>query len=242
MLDVDQQRFQIALQALAAALQEFFFVGGRLGVQVGKAEGFADADEHIASKALLRCVRDTHGNPGQSELEVRCPFGGISEAHRSLADHVQPPRVRRDALAEDGNDASSEQARHASGDSQLVALAGEIALVLMVDASGHSDYPKAAHEPAVERVIRNRILGDQVDLSVGELSGATGIGRFTYGTLDYQGNIRRDQTYSVSGDLIYKMNRTLWVKGTLRRDWLDSNIPGNSTASTVALVGVRVQN
>src|SRR5207253_2665989 len=36
---------------------------------------------------------------------------------------------------------------------------------------GHSDYPKAAHEPAVERVIRNRILGDQVDLSVGELSG-----------------------------------------------------------------------
>jgi hypothetical protein len=46
----------------------------------------------------------------------------------------------------------------------------------------------------------------------------------------------------VSGDLIYKMNRTLWIKGTLRRDWLDSNIPGNSTASTVAMVGVRVQN
>ncbi len=70
----------------------------------------------------------------------------------------------------------------------------------------------------------------------------TGIGKFTWGSLDYQGDGRRDKTYSVSGDLIYKMNRTLWVKGTLRRDWLDSNIPGNSTASTVAMVGVRLQN
>jgi hypothetical protein len=70
----------------------------------------------------------------------------------------------------------------------------------------------------------------------------TGIGRFTYGTLDYQGNIRRDQTYSVSGDLIYKMNRNLWLKGTLRRDWLDSNVPGASSNSTVVMLGVRVQN
>jgi hypothetical protein len=70
----------------------------------------------------------------------------------------------------------------------------------------------------------------------------TGIGKFTWGTQQYQGDARFDRFYSVSGDLIYKMNRTLWVKGTLRRDWLDSNIPGNSTASTVAMVGVRVQN
>jgi hypothetical protein len=70
----------------------------------------------------------------------------------------------------------------------------------------------------------------------------TGIGRFTYGTLTYQGNIRRDQTYSVSGDLIYKMNRSIWLKGTLRRDWLDSNVPGASSNSTVVMLGVRVQN
>jgi hypothetical protein len=70
----------------------------------------------------------------------------------------------------------------------------------------------------------------------------TGIGRFTYGTLDYQGNIRRDQTYSVSGDLIYKMNRSIWLKGTLRRDWLESNVPGASSNSTVVMMGVRVQN
>ena len=70
----------------------------------------------------------------------------------------------------------------------------------------------------------------------------TAIGKFTWGSLDYQGDGRRDKIYTVSGDLIYKMTRSLWVKGTLRRDWLDSNIPGNSTASTVAMFGVRVQN
>lgn len=70
----------------------------------------------------------------------------------------------------------------------------------------------------------------------------TGIGKFSYGTLDYQGNIRRDQTYSVSGDLIYKLNRSIWLKGTLRRDWLESNVIGASSNSTVVMLGVRVQN
>lgn len=70
----------------------------------------------------------------------------------------------------------------------------------------------------------------------------TAIGRFTWGTLDYQGDNRSDKIYSISGDLIYKMNRNLWVKGTLRRDWLDSNIPGNSTNATVVMLGVRLQH
>jgi hypothetical protein len=42
--------------------------------------------------------------------------------------------------------------------------------------------------------------------------------------------------------LIYKLTRTFWIKGTLRRDWLQSNIAGDSTDSTVAMLGVRVQN
>jgi hypothetical protein len=70
----------------------------------------------------------------------------------------------------------------------------------------------------------------------------TAIGKFTYGTYDYQGNIRRDKTYSLEGDLIYKLNRNLWVKGTLRRDILNSNIPLSSSASTVVMLGVRLQN
>jgi hypothetical protein len=70
----------------------------------------------------------------------------------------------------------------------------------------------------------------------------TGIGRFTYGTLDYQGDDRTDKIYTLSGDLIYRMTRSLWLKGTLRRDWLDSTSPGSSSASTVVMLGVRLQN
>jgi len=70
----------------------------------------------------------------------------------------------------------------------------------------------------------------------------TAIGKFTWGTLDYQGDNRKDKIYTVSGDLIYKLNRNLWLKGTLRRDWLDSNQPGSSTASTVVMLGVRLQH
>ena len=70
----------------------------------------------------------------------------------------------------------------------------------------------------------------------------TAIGKFTYGTLAYQGDGRLDKVYSLEGDLVYKMTRNLWVKGTLRRDILDSNIPGSSSASTVAMLGVRLQN
>jgi hypothetical protein len=70
----------------------------------------------------------------------------------------------------------------------------------------------------------------------------TAVGKFTYGTYDYQGDGRSDKTYSVEGDLIYKLTRNLWIKGTLRRDILDSNVPLASSASTVVMLGVRVQN
>jgi hypothetical protein len=70
----------------------------------------------------------------------------------------------------------------------------------------------------------------------------TAIGKFTYGTLDYQGDGRFDKIYSIEGDLVYKLTRSLWIKGTLRRDILNSNFPGSSSASTVMMLGVRVQN
>jgi hypothetical protein len=70
----------------------------------------------------------------------------------------------------------------------------------------------------------------------------TGIGKFTYGTYDYQGDGRSDKTYSIEGDLVYKMTRNFWFKGTLRRDILDSSAPLSSSASTVVMLGVRLQN
>lgn len=70
----------------------------------------------------------------------------------------------------------------------------------------------------------------------------TAIGKFTYGTLDYQGDGRFDKIYSIEGDLVYKLTRNLWIKGTLRRDILNSNFIGSSSTSTVVMLGVRVQN
>ena len=70
----------------------------------------------------------------------------------------------------------------------------------------------------------------------------TAIGKFTYGTLDYQGDGRLDKIYSIEGDLIYKLTRNLWIKGTLRQDVLNSNFIGSSSTSTVVMLGVRVQN
>ena len=70
----------------------------------------------------------------------------------------------------------------------------------------------------------------------------TGIGKFTYGTLDYQGADRNDTTYSIEGDVIYKMTRYLWIKGTLRQDRLDSNVVNASSKATVVMLGVRLQN
>ena len=70
----------------------------------------------------------------------------------------------------------------------------------------------------------------------------TAIGKFTYGTYDYQGQNRNDKTYSLEGNLIYKLNRNIWIKGTLRHDILDSNQPGSSSSGTVVMVGVRWQN
>jgi len=70
----------------------------------------------------------------------------------------------------------------------------------------------------------------------------TAIGKFGYGTYDYQGDNRRDKTYSVEGDLIYKMTRNLWIKGSLRHDILDSNVPLAGSQATVVMLGVRLQN
>ena len=70
----------------------------------------------------------------------------------------------------------------------------------------------------------------------------TAIGKFTYGTLDYQGDNRNDKTYSIEGDLIYKLTRNLWIKGTLRHDILDSNVALSSSSATVVMLGVRLQN
>ncbi|HRN99906.1 MAG TPA: outer membrane beta-barrel protein [Nitrobacter sp.] len=69
----------------------------------------------------------------------------------------------------------------------------------------------------------------------------TGIGRFTYATQEYRGSERSDQIYSISGDLIYRLNREFQIKAQVRHDILSTNIPGASSAATVVMLGVRLQ-
>ncbi|WP_184261784.1 outer membrane beta-barrel protein [Rhodopseudomonas rhenobacensis] len=70
----------------------------------------------------------------------------------------------------------------------------------------------------------------------------TAIGKFTYGSADYQGSTRLDHFGSVSGNLVYKLNRSFQLKAELRHEWLDSNLPGNSYSANVVMLGVRLQH
>ncbi|MET0219639.1 MAG: outer membrane beta-barrel protein [Tardiphaga sp.] len=69
----------------------------------------------------------------------------------------------------------------------------------------------------------------------------TAVGKFTFVTQDYQENFRFDKIYSIQGDLVYKLSREVQIKAQVRRDILDSNVFGASTASTVVMLGVRLQ-
>ncbi|KIZ35813.1 MULTISPECIES: outer membrane beta-barrel protein [Rhodopseudomonas] len=70
----------------------------------------------------------------------------------------------------------------------------------------------------------------------------TAIGRFTWGSLDYQGSSRYETFHSISGDLVYKLNRTVQVNAQVRHEWLDSNVAGSSNKATIVMLGVRLQN
>lgn len=67
-----------------------------------------------------------------------------------------------------------------------------------------------------------------------------GTAKFGYGTTDYE-DVRQDKRYFAQADLVYKLTRTFAIKGTVRRDWLKSDVPGVNSAETVVMLGVRVQ-
>jgi hypothetical protein len=59
---------------------------------------------------------------------------------------------------------------------------------------------------------------------------------------EYQGSPRIDHRYLASLGLTYKLTRTLQIKGEVRREWLESNIPGQNYAADIFLLGMRAQN
>lgn len=65
--------------------------------------------------------------------------------------------------------------------------------------------------------------------------------KFNYGFDDYVGSARKDDRYSVSGALIYKLNRDMQIKGEVREEWMRSSVTGVDYAATVFLLGMRLQ-
>jgi hypothetical protein len=65
--------------------------------------------------------------------------------------------------------------------------------------------------------------------------------KFNYGLDDYVGSVRKDNRYSVSGVLTYKLNRMAQVRGEVRQEWLRSNVPNVDYAASVFLLGMRLQ-
>ncbi len=68
-----------------------------------------------------------------------------------------------------------------------------------------------------------------------------GAAKFNYGYDDYVGSARKDDRYSISGALTYKLNRVASVKGEIRQEWLNSTIPGVDYTASVFLLGMRLQ-
>jgi hypothetical protein len=62
-----------------------------------------------------------------------------------------------------------------------------------------------------------------------------------YGRDQYVGLGRTDNRYFVSTGLTYKLSREVQLKGTVREDWLTSNVSGVAYAATSFLAGVRLQ-
>ncbi len=65
--------------------------------------------------------------------------------------------------------------------------------------------------------------------------------KFGYGLDDYLGLGRQDNRYYVGAGITYKLDRTVQLKGEVRREWLHSNQPGSDYTANIFLVGLRLQ-
>jgi len=68
-----------------------------------------------------------------------------------------------------------------------------------------------------------------------------GTAKIGFGIDDYVGLTRLDHSWFASLRLLYKLNRDIWLKGEVRRDWLASSAPGVDYAADQFLLGVRLQ-
>jgi hypothetical protein len=65
--------------------------------------------------------------------------------------------------------------------------------------------------------------------------------KFGYSNAVYDGAGRTDNRTYAALDVVYKMTRTLQVKGEVRQDWLTSNAPGVNAQATTVMFCMRLQ-
>jgi hypothetical protein len=65
--------------------------------------------------------------------------------------------------------------------------------------------------------------------------------RFARASDEYVGSPRDDTRYALSLGVTYKLTRELALKAEVRRDWLNSSLPGNDYTSNAVLLGARLQ-
>ena len=68
----------------------------------------------------------------------------------------------------------------------------------------------------------------------------TATASFKFAVDDYVGVDRKDDRYSLSVGIVYKLNREWQLKSELRRDWLRSNLPASDYEANVILFGLRL--
>ncbi len=85
----------------------------------------------------------------------------------------------------------------------------------------------------------SRDFGLQVDHSFRRW--LVGTAKFGYGIDDYIGLPRVDHRWYASLGMVYKLNRDMWLKGEVRRDWINSNTPGVDYVADQFLLGLRLQ-
>jgi hypothetical protein len=68
-----------------------------------------------------------------------------------------------------------------------------------------------------------------------------GTAKFNYGYDDYVGSTRKDDRYSVSAAITYKLNRMMQAKAEVRHEWMHSTVPGVDYTASIFLLGMRLQ-
>jgi hypothetical protein len=87
--------------------------------------------------------------------------------------------------------------------------------------------------------VLSRDFGVQVDHAFRDW--LIGTLKFGYGLDDYVGSSRVDQRFSGAAAVTYKMNRNAQLKGEIRREQRNSNVPDEDYVANIFLLGLRLQ-